>query len=164
MIGGYLYCTGKYDAISAWAIIVTGAVVIWYTWETMQLRREAFSQREMQLRPFITFYKGDSGYVIENIGHGVALDVYIDTVKLDDTEIRFPQRIPILKQNIVLPFQTEIYINGKRIDEIFTAILDHRYTVSDINLNIQFSNIEGKRYSLVEIISPKMLSLRGFKP
>jgi hypothetical protein len=57
-VGYYIWPT-RYDDISAWAVSLTGAVVIWYTWETMQLRRAAYREREGQLRPFIVFQQSD---------------------------------------------------------------------------------------------------------
>lgn len=54
------------------AVILTGAILIWYTWETMLLRRVAVGQRELQLRPFVVFQKANGGYVVENLGSSAA--------------------------------------------------------------------------------------------
>ncbi len=164
IVCGYWYWSGNHEAISAWAIALTGAVIIWYTWETKQLRREAFFQREVQLRPFIVFQKAGETYIVENIGNGAALDLRIDTVKAGDTglEIRFPHTLPLLKQHSTATIKIEVYINGNRVDDYLGAHLDPRYAILDVDVKIHFSNIEGKRYTLVETISPKTLSIKGF--
>lgn len=94
-----------WTAIQTWAVILTGVVLIWYTWETMLLRQVAFLQREVQLRPFVVFRKEGERYVVENIGNGVALMVRIDGVTMEEPptklEIRFPNSLSLLKPGTV---------------------------------------------------------------
>lgn len=170
--GAGIYCALKYEtdwtAIQTWAVILTGVVLIWYTWETRSLRRIAFSQRELQLRPFIVFRKEAEKYVVENIGNGAALDVRIESIKLDSNsglqiEIQFPHSLPLLKQASVGEVAVDVYMNGKKCDPVFAAHLDPKYAVLDVDVRINFSNIEGKQYSLVEIISPQTYSVKGFR-
>lgn len=166
-----IYCASKYEtdwtARQTWAVILTGFVLIWYTWETMLLRRVAFLQSELQLRPFLVFRKEGKRYVVENIGNGVALDVRIDGIMIEEPgnklEIRFPKPLSLLKPGDVTDVEVEVNINGKKSDTVFAALLDPKYTNQDIDVHIHFSNIEGKTYSLVEIVSPQTLSIRGFR-
>lgn len=171
-----LYGVGIYYALryetdwaakQTWAVILTGFVLIWYTWETMLLRRVAFLQRELQLRPFVVFRKEIEKYVVENIGHGAALDVHIDRVNMEapgtKMEIRFPNPLPLLKPGAIADVEIEVYINGRKTDPVFAAHLDPKYAIQDVDVHIHFSNLEGKTYSLVEIISPKTLTIKGFR-
>jgi hypothetical protein len=81
-----IYCTLKFEtdwtARQTWAVVLTGFVVIWYTWETMLLRQVAVIQRELQLRPFVVFRKEGQKYVVENVGNATALGVRIDEIKI----------------------------------------------------------------------------------
>jgi hypothetical protein len=166
--GGYWYWGGKPEEISAWAVALAGAVVLWYTWETMHLRRIAFDQRELQLRPFIVFRKEAEGYVLENVGNGAALDVWIENIKIGDEskplmEIRFPHHLPFLRKDSIAAVIIEVYIKGNREEDIWgTAHLDPKYAVNDINVKIHFSNIEGKGYIVEEVFSPGKISIEGF--
>lgn len=166
-----IYCALKYEtdwtAKQTWAVILTGFVLIWYTWETMLLRRVAFLQREVQLRPFVIFRKDIEKYVVENIGNGAALDVHVDSVKMEafetKLEIGFPNPLPLLKPGEVAVVEIEVHINGKKSDPAFAAHLDPKCAILDVDVHIHFSNLEGKKYSLVEVISPQTLSIKGFR-
>ena len=61
----------------------------------MLLRRVAFLQREVQLRPFVVFRKEGGRYAVENIGNGAALGVCIDGVTMEEPEpsLRFASPI-----------------------------------------------------------------------
>jgi len=166
-----IYCTLKFEtdwtARQTWAVILTGVVLIWYTWETMLLRRVAFLQREVQLRPFVVFRKEGERYVVENIGNGAALGVRIDGLTMEEPgtklEIRFPNPLSLLKAGAVADVAVEVHINGKKYDSMFAAHLDPKYAIQDLDVHIHFSNIEGKEYSLVEVVSPQTLSIKGFR-
>lgn len=148
-------------------VVVTGFVLIWYTWETMLLRQAAFLQRELQLRPFVVFRREGQRYVVENLGNATALGVCIDAITISESptklEIRFPSSLSILKPNAVADIEIEVLINGNKSDPTFAAHLDPKYAIRDVNVHIHFSNIEGKQYSLMEIVSPQTLSITGFR-
>jgi hypothetical protein len=150
-----------------WAVVLTGAVIIWYTWETMLLRRIAFAQRELQLRPFVIFQKEGGRFVIENIGNGAALNVRLGNITMEapgtKMEIRFPNQLPLLKPKTIADVEIEVRINGEKADSLLAENLDPKYATIDIEVHIHFSNLEGKGYSLIEVISPKTLSMKGFR-
>lgn len=162
---GYWYWCGKYDAISAWAVVLTGAVILWYTWETMQLRRLSFLQREAQIRPFILFRKDGDRFLVENIGSSAALNIRLDTVNVSDEfkmKIEFPQSVPFLKSGCQAEVETKSIIRGEETSFPVTAHLDPKYAALDLQVRIHFSNIEGKQYTLLENISPQLLTAIGF--
>lgn len=150
-----------------WAVILTGAILIWYTWETMLLRRVAVGQRELQLRPFVVFQKVNGGYVVENLGSSAALDVRIESIALVAPQIRldiaFPRAVPLLKPGATASIEVTVDIDGLRSDPNFAAHLDPSYAVQDVDVHIRFRNLEGKEYQLVQVIAPKTVSIQGFR-
>lgn len=166
VVVGYCVWSKDLTAVSAWVVALTGLVILWYTWETMQLRRAAFLQREVQLRPFLVFRRDDKRYVVENIGIGAALDIRLDIVLVSDElqmEIRFPEPIPLLKPASIAEIKTESYVKGKLSDDAFTAHLDPKYAALTLDVTLRFSNVEGKRYKLIETVAPQTLSIQGFR-
>lgn len=166
-----IYWTLKFEsdwtARQTWAVVLTGFVIIWYTWETMLLRQVAVLQRELQLRPFVVFRKEGQKYVVENVGNATALGVRIDEIKISEPttmlEIRFPGSLSLLKPGSIADVEIDVFINGKKSDSTFAAHLDPKYAIQDVDVHIHFSNIEGKQYLLTEIVSPKTLSIKGFR-
>jgi len=67
-IAAAFWWTADWTARQTWAVALTGLVLIWYTWETMQLRRAAFAQRQLQLRPFVLLELGRRGLRSETLG------------------------------------------------------------------------------------------------
>ncbi len=149
------------------AVILTGAVVIWYTWETMLLRQTAVDQRESQLRPFVLFKRAGDGYAVENIGTTPALDIAIEPVVIQgegvDLRITFPSAVPLLRPNEELPIPVEVTLNGNKIDSVHAAHLDPKYAIAEVEVNIAFRSIEGKPYRLIQTTAPNATVLKGFR-
>jgi hypothetical protein len=166
-----IFCALRYGTDwtekQTWAVVLTGVVLIWYTWETMLLRRIAFVQRELQLRPFIVFRREAQQYVAENIGNAAALNIRFENVAFQapgtTLEILFPRTLPLLKPGTTAEVTVEVKINGQTSDPAFAAHLDPTYAVEDVDIRIHFTNLEGKSYSLVEVVSPQNLSIKGFR-
>lgn len=171
LYGAGIYCALKYGTDwtekQTWAVILTGVVLIWYTWETMLLRRIAFVQRELQLRPFIVFRREANQYLAENIGNAAALNIRFENIAFEapgtKLEILFPRTLPLLKPGASLEVPIEVKINGQTSDPAFAAHLDPTYAIEDVEVHIHFSNLEGESYSLVEVVSPQTLAIKGFR-
>lgn len=150
------------------AVVLTGAVVIWYTWETMLLRQVAISQREQNLRPFVLF-KGDAhgGYAVENLGATPALGIQIEPVKLHMgdvvLEIIFPSSVPLLRAGETAPLESEVAVNGNKVASVHAAHLDPKYAVIELDIHILYRSIEGKPYHLIQTIAPKETVVKGFR-
>jgi hypothetical protein len=84
MAAAFIVFRDDWSAIQTWAVVLTGIVIIWYTWETMQLRETASSQRELQLRPFVVLELKDKKFVVTNVGPGVAVNVRITAFSISD--------------------------------------------------------------------------------
>lgn len=68
-------------------VALTGLVVIWYTWETRQLRRATLRQTDLQIRPFLSLeYEPINRKLwLRNLGRGVARDIVVHDVRLSKT-------------------------------------------------------------------------------
>lgn len=106
-----VYCLAqpKFDwvFVQTIAVILTGVILIWYTWETKRLREEAHRQvvatnkqiREtqrqidVQLRPFlavVAVWKNDQElgtFFLHNMGNGAAVTI---KVRRGESELRIP--------------------------------------------------------------------------
>lgn len=103
---------------------------------------------------------------MKNIGNGPALDVWIETIKINeiDVEIRFPEHIPLLKPNEVIKPIIEFDVAGQQAAiSIVTAAFNPKWTGIDVEFKIHFSNIEGKEYLLTQNIAPKTFQIEGFR-
>lgn len=156
----FVVCKGNWTAIQTWAVVLTGIVLIWYTWETMRLREAAFAQRELQLRPFVVVELKKKQFEVTNLGVGVALNVKINEVIIDkefEITVRFPESIAVLRPGETQPMQPESS-NG----EFFLAHLDKKYANREIEVKIEFQNVEMKPYSVSERVVPGQLQMKGF--
>jgi len=76
------------DALAIANVVIvgaTGGVVTWYSWETRQLRFATLRQTALQIRPFLTIeYGEDRKLWIHNVGRGVARDIGVHNVPLNE--------------------------------------------------------------------------------
>ena len=161
----FVVCNGNWTAIQTWAVVLTGVVLIWYTWETMRLREAAFAQRELQLRPFVALNFKEKQFELTNLGVGVALNVKINDVTIDkdlEVTVRFPERIAMLRPGETQQVQAESFKKGKSAGDFFLAHLDKEYANREIEVKIDFQNVEMKSYSVSEQVVPGQLQMKGF--
>lgn len=162
-IMAYIFsCEADWTARQTWAVILTGAIIVWYTWETMQLRFAAHAQRETQLRPYIILKSEPGQLSVLNVGNGTALHICAQTVVINDElkiEVRFPKIISVLRPGETQKLEMQSYINGKDAKDIFNAHLDPQYSCLELPINIRFDNVELKTYSTTQTISPGKISV-----
>jgi hypothetical protein len=92
-------------------MLATLGVVGFYTIETSRLRREAQTQTELQLRPFVIFEPAEGkDFCVMNIGNGTALNIRVGTFALsppvyDDRALMaaFPRPVPFLRKGEARP-------------------------------------------------------------
>ena len=64
---------------------LTGLILIWYTLETREVRLATLRQSALQIRPFLAIeYEEDRKLWVQNIGKGVARDVRVHNVPLNE--------------------------------------------------------------------------------
>ncbi len=155
----------NWTAIQTWAVVLTGIVLIWYTWETMRLREAAFAQRELQLRPFVVLELKKKQFEVANLGVGVALNVKINEVTIDkefEITVRFPEGIALLRPGETQPVEAESFKKGKSAGDFYLAHLDKEYANREIEVRVEFQNVEMKTYSVSERVVPGQLQMKGF--
>jgi hypothetical protein len=149
--------TSDWTARQTWAVILTGLVIIWYTWETMQLRYAAHAQRETQLRPYVVLEAAPGALSVANVGNGVALHVRLAPVIVSrelSVEIRFPQSIAILRPGQSVPLVARSYKKGVDAGDFFNAHLDPQYATLELEVKVTFDNVELKAYSTTQRVTP----------
>jgi hypothetical protein len=128
----------------------------------MQLRRAAFSQRQLQLRPLVVLELKEKGFVVRNVGHGVALNVQVGDVILSEQEkvvIRFPGLLPVLASGATAELAAESFKRGKSAGDFFLAHLDPQYASLNLRVRVQFQNVEMTPYVVTESIIPGELRI-----
>lgn len=150
-------CEANWTARQTWAIVLAGVILIWYTWETMQLRFAAHAQRETQIRPYVMLKQEPGKLSVINVGNGVALHIHVDTVVVSDEfkiEVQFPKTIAVLRPGESESLEMRSFKQGKDAGDFFTAHLDPKYAVLDIDVKLRFDNVELKAYSTTQKFSP----------
>jgi hypothetical protein len=73
-------------------LTATGAAIIVYTIETYKLRREAQTQTELQIRPFLslTYDVSDRSLLLYNFGRGVARTIRVLDTRLTPPDLAQP--------------------------------------------------------------------------
>jgi hypothetical protein len=159
------YCgSDKWTYLSTVAIILTGAILIWYTWETNLLRLEAQRQTELQLRPFVIIVPVKGGFQLRNIGNSPALNISIADILLDsefDVKINFPDYIPFLRKDDNTVIKAEGYKKGKPAGDFFNAHLYKEYANRSLKIVITFHNLESQTYIVEETVSPGKMTIDG---
>jgi len=162
----YFFCDAS-SFIQTWATIVAGLILLWYTWETMLIRQIANAQREISIQPFVVLKNVNGQYLLENLGSGVALNVFVASIVKGDEdyklEISFPQKIAVLKAQSEVAIKPVTKINNEEASEIYAAAIDPKYANEATEVNISFSNVEGRKFSVAVIISPNNLSIKKFQ-
>ena len=156
-----------WTARQTWAVILTGVVVIWYTYETRRLRVASVRQLEMQIRPFVFLRPAEGkGFVVENVGVGTALNVRVRDVVVDteyDVQIRFPDAIALLRSGETVPVRAETFREGRPAGDLFAAHIDPRYANRTLLLTIEYQNVELKPYVVVQKTEPATMRIAGFR-
>lgn len=129
----------------------------------MLLRTIATSQRELDLQPFVIYKNINGQYWLENIGHGVALNIAVNTVEIGDEgyrlEILFPKKFPFLKPNECQQLNPVVKINGVEANSLNASHLNPIYANQDTEVTVVFSNSENSKYMVKETVSPYNLEI-----
>ncbi|MDA8103948.1 MAG: hypothetical protein M0Z71_01080 [Nitrospiraceae bacterium] len=156
----------RWTYLATVAIIITGAILIWYTWETYLLRAEAQRQTELQLRPFVIVIPEHNSFQLRNIGNGAALNISVADVQIDnafDVKIHFPDHIIFLSKENTTSIKAEGYRNGSPVGDFFNAHLYQEYANRSLRLVIEFQNVESQTYVVEEMVSQKKMTIDGIK-
>ena len=130
------------------------------------LRKETQKQTELQIKPFVLAKLEKDKFNITNYGHGVALNVKIKPLVVDEAAqiyINFNESIPILKSGETLLIEGESFCRGSSKGEFFLAHLDPKYANRELQLEVSFQNVEFCSFCTRERISPRKREIIDFK-
>ena len=147
------------------AVIITGAVVIWYTIETQLLRQETQKQTEIQFRPFVIIELKDRKFLLKNLGHGPALNVKVQPVIVsseESIEIKFGDMIATINPGVTIELDVESFHKGRATGTFFTAHLNPQYANRNLSIFIDYQNVDLKPYTTRERVSPKKWEIVEF--
>jgi hypothetical protein len=169
-----------------WILLLTAAIVGWYTWETSRLRRTARDQLAQQIRqvdvqlqqidatirPFVIAHPSGAGHgrmIVENVGAGPALNLRLPDIVFNPDqedwriELRFPECVPVLRVGEREEIAVESFVNGREWGDFFSGHLDPKLATKSIRLLIQYDDIQLKPYAVEQIIEPNSLSVTSFR-
>jgi hypothetical protein len=129
--------------------------------EISKLRREAQTQTELQLRPFVIFEPTEGkDFRVRNIGNSTALNVKVETFTLFSAALAaFPWPVPVLRPDEarLLPGRTALVERKVVADDALFDVLrpTGEYVMSEDDalrptLRIEFDNVAGQRYFVHE--------------
>ena len=142
------------------AIIFTGVVIIFYTWETYKLRSETQRQTELQNLPFVTLKTDHRGIILQNIGKGPAINIHIDNFYHDpEIEYKFEfSNLDMLKEGEEKIILGENYVSNHITRKtIFgdEGSFNPNSIDKEREVKINFQSIDMVSYSIVQKIIPK---------
>lgn len=150
-------CIPDATKLQTWSIIVSGFILIWYSWETRLLRVISSDQKDQQIQPLIIYENRRAGHYIKNIGSGVALNISIDKVSIGDTEetwIAFPTPTFALSPDQEIQIIGDFFHQGNKLLDINgTAHLSTGYATQTSILVIRYQNVQSKKYLTKQKIS-----------
>jgi hypothetical protein len=162
MLVAFYWCQ-DWTARQTWAVILTGLAIVWYTWETVLIRRATLAQRELQLRPFVVLEpKREGGFYAHNVGYGPALNVRVEDVTVDQIEdvvVRFPESVYMIAAGKSANLAAQSFKKGKPAGDFFLAHLDPTYANRDLRVRITFQNAEMRSYAVTEAVRSQELSV-----
>lgn len=121
----------NWQEINSIILGVTFLSILWYSWETRQLRKVTSNQMELSLRPLIIilFDEGSSKFFLKNIGNGPSFKI-----KIKD--------IPIIKEKelyITYVFDTKNYLRPDERLEISGDIKFNETPTDGLSLMSHFN-------------------------
>jgi hypothetical protein len=160
-------------ALQTAGLIVTGVILIWYTWETRQLGLEARRQTELQIKPFVVLdvqnASDDGTFVLKNIGNGAAINVGIKDIEVvpghNDIVVRFTDLPRFLGRGDAAPIRPNSLVEGKPISvrDFFVSNIRPEYANQEISFEITFQDAEFRTHVVEQRVLPERLEITGFE-
>ena len=145
------------------AIILTGVVIIFYTWETYRLRKESQKHTEILVQPYIIVYSKNVSLIVHNIGNGPALNISFNDVSLThnqkDIAIRFPNKIVVLRAGEKSSMSVRVELGRIFPASNFAIFDDDDYNDLTIELVISYQDINYNDYSIKKYLKPRHIEV-----
>ena len=160
------------DIIATGFLLVTLIVISIYTYQTYKLRQETTRQTELSQRPFVMIFETDLNKIkYKNSGQGIALNISIKPFE-DQGYTFFFEKENLLSPNEVSKHDINPVPKDKKTGEIFPPGTKIPFTPSELRsttlnvvriIEIQYENIEQKRYQTLVKISREGIEYKGTK-
>jgi len=146
-------------------LLETGIVLLWYTWETHKLRKEAQRQTEAQQRPFVILeptqrtHSGDLiGLRLKNIGNGAAINIGVGNDS-DSAVIPFLAKEETCLLRVQTTFHQRKPPTLALVDYEYNLFLDPTSARDTTVLMIQFKNVQMQSYFVEERMTASGLAI-----
>ena len=156
--------TKELNLIGPFVLLLTLIAVVWYSWETSQLRIQQKDIMELSLKPHLIsiFRLGD--FYLCNIGNGPAVNIRIDDVmvtlhKLPTVRLMFSCPY-VLKKDESKPIKIKILTEdgSREAPDFHLGWLLLPAATETVDVNIYFENLMGKGYEYKSSIGKGMPS------
>jgi len=161
------------DLILSWTMLV----IVWYSYETLLIKKVALKQNIIQMAPVLIIYyrESPSRITIRNIGKGPAFNVTFEKIYVFLNDIKkkaeFSLRVddpPVLVCEEERLVKGDMRIEGKSIFDTSTA--DHstvwiepKYTNWEVVFSINYSDMENNKYESKVEVRKDTLKLQSYK-
>ena len=157
--------TSDWTGRQSYAVILTGAVIVWYTWETSELRKASHRQMALQVRPFVVLSRSDNQFKVTNSGNGPALNVRVSDVQvLSDAGavIRFPEAVAILPRDATSAIKAKSFLEGRYERDFLDAHLDPQYANRSLSIELRYQDVDLRTYTVNQRTGPGTFEITGF--
>lgn len=164
---------GSGTGLQSWVLVVTGFVLIWYTWETARLRESAnrqvevgLSQIEASIRPLVIMEFDSDQFAVRNVSGSPAFNVRVREVMIHPSNpiyIRFRTNVPSLLAGERKAIESSVSEKAPGAHDMFTAHLDPRYAALTLDVTLHFENAEGLNYTVRHTVGPGLVRIHGIQ-
>ncbi|MBU2544951.1 hypothetical protein KKC65_00635 [Patescibacteria group bacterium] len=146
-------------------LLATFGTLFWYSLETRQLKNVARTTNELQQLPFfVLIYKEDNNLTLKNEGKGMAYNITIDPIKIDNKTFIFGEQWYYCNSGgeKVLPFKID-NVNGSTkyntpIKEFLFSIYEHTLN-KKAEFTIRFNSpLKNRHYQTIILKVPNDLA------
>ena len=150
------------DFLGSYILLLTLLAIVFYSWETSQLRTLSMRQIELSLKPHLEIVFQRAHFRLYNIGNGPAVHVEIEDVKVvppgkQPKILRFTCP-PVIKKDEYLPIDIEIRTHDgeDREVEVPSGFFTPPLAKETISINVHYENLTGTKYGHKLIIGKGM--------
>ena len=147
-----LFLSKELSISGPYVLFLTLLAILWYSWETSQLRIQQKDLMELSLKPHLIVLFQRADFVLYNIGYGPAV-----RIRIDDVIVSFPQmprlRLrftcpPVINKGERLPIEIKILTEDEKHEPsgFHLGFLRPPTATETIDINVHFENLTSKEY------------------
>lgn len=151
---------GKIDiTLSDFILGITFLALLWYSWETRQMRKEVVEQTKFQLAPFLTMgFDFDSKWLLViNYGEATARNIEVECSPT-------PEYMgPFLRISTIYKGEKEVLSSKSKNDERITLSCSLNNFRKETVFSLKYQNIFDKKYESKVILKGSNIYLSEFR-